>query len=124
MMMNKKKTISEMIWELINQIQANKDNYDPVTLSEQIINLSILYANLTSHIADKEHAYQHKLGEELDKDFEKPTNKIEMIARRSDEYRDLKKAQSLEKAVIQIIRATNKFIKIKSNEQEASRFMG
>jgi len=122
--MNEKKTISSLIWGLINEIEASKNNYDPVTLSEKIIELSCLYANLTAHIADKENAYQQLLGAELDKDFEKPTNKIEMIARRSDEYRDLKKAQALEKATVQIIRASNKFIRIKENERSMSGYMG
>ena len=53
-----KKTISKMIWEVINDIEQGKNNYDAITLSEQIIELSCLYANLTSHIADKENAYQ------------------------------------------------------------------
>ena len=109
-----------MIWGVINSIEKSKDNLDPVTLSEKIVELSCLYANLTSHIADKEHAYQQLLGAELDKDFERPTNKIEMIARRSNEYRDLKKAQSLEKAVVQIIRASNKFIRLRENERNIS----
>jgi hypothetical protein len=117
-------TISEMIWKIINEIEASKNNYDPVTLSEKIIELSCLYANLTAHIADKENAYQQLLGAELDKDFEKPTNKIEMIARRSDEYRDLKKAQALAMAVVQIIRASNKFIRLRENEQSINRFQG
>jgi tRNA G10 N-methylase Trm11 len=115
-------TISQMIWSLINSIEASKNNYDPVTLSEKIIELSCLYANLTAHIADKENAYQQLLGKELDKDFERPTNKIEMFARRSDEYRDLKKAQALEKATVQIIRAANKFIRIKESEQSISKY--
>jgi hypothetical protein len=119
-----KKTISQMIWAVINDIESSKDNYDPVTLSEKIIKLSCLYANLTSHIADKENAYQQVLGKELDKDFETPFNKVELRAKRTNEYVELKKATALEKSVVQIIRATNKFIKIKSSEQEMSRFQG
>jgi hypothetical protein len=122
--MNEKQTISQMIWSLINSIEASKNNYDAVTLSEHIINLSCLYANLTAHIADKENAYQRKLGEELDKNKDIPYNKIELQVKRSQEYADLKKGMALEKSVVAIIRAGNKYIRIKENEQSVSRYQG
>jgi hypothetical protein len=116
------KTISTMIWEVINDISSNKGNYDPATLSSQLITLSTLYANLTEKIAEFEYQYQGVVGLALDKDPDKPYNKIENECKRSEEHYRLKKAQALEKAVIQIIRSTNKFIRIKENEQSVARY--
>lgn len=115
-------TITQMIWDKINEIQREGGNYDPVILSEQIIDLSRLYANLTDKIADFEHDYQIFLGMALDKDVERPYNKVELEARRGEEYYRMKKALALEKSCIQIIRATNRFIKLKEHEQETTKY--
>lgn len=120
--MSEQKTIQEMIWEVINDISANQHRYDAEILSKKIVALSTLYGNLTEKIADFEHDYQVKLGIELDKNLDKPYNKVELEARRSDEYYRLKKAQALERAVIQIIRASNKYIKIKTDEHDVAKY--
>ena len=116
------KTISELIWEVINEISAKKGNFDPATLAEQLIILSTLYANLTEKIAEFENQYNGVIGMAIDAFPDKPQNRIENEAKRGSEYYNLKKAQALERAVIQIIRSSNKFIRIKEREQEASKY--
>jgi hypothetical protein len=115
-------SIQNLIWGVINDIQSHKDSYDPVTLSEQIITLSTLYANLTKQIADFENQYHGVIGLALDKDPDKPYNKIEKEAKRGEEYYKLRKAEALEKSVIQIIRSANKYIRLKEQEQQISKF--
>lgn len=117
-----KSTITSLIWGSINNIKAEQESYDPVMLAEQIIRLSALYANLTSKIADFEYEYQAVLGAELDKDRDKAFNKVELAAKRTPQYLQYKKALALEKSVIQIIRASNKLIRIKENEQSVAKF--
>lgn len=115
--------INQQIKEKIAEIQRGESgSYDPVMLSELIIDLCSLYANLTAEIAEKEHTYQAILGMALDKDTTQPFNKVELTARRTNEYFELKKLQALEKACIQIIRASNKLIRLKEHEQETSGF--
>ena len=116
------KTITELIWDVINDISANKGKYDPVTLSEQLITLSTLYANLTEKIAEFENQYHGVVGMALDKDPKMPYNKIEKEAKRGNEYYRLRKAEALEKAVIQIIRSSNKFIRLKEQEQQITKY--
>lgn len=115
--------IIDQIKSKIAEIQRGESgSYDPVMLSELIIDLSALYANLTAEIADAEHTFQAILGMALDKDTLVPFNKVELTARRTNEYYELKKLQALEKGVIQLIRASNKLIKIKQHEEEVSKF--
>ena len=116
------KTITSMVFDLVAEIQEKQGEYDPITLSEQLIDLSRLYCGLTAKIADLEHEYQTELGKEMDKDFDKPFNKVELRAKQTDSYYQLKKALALEKSVIQLIRASNRFIKLKENEQGVAKF--
>lgn len=121
--MTDQKTIQEMIWDCINAIQKNQSDQDPATLAQQVIQLSTLYANLTKQIADFEHAYQTRLGDLMDLSPTEPFNKIELAAKRFDEYHKLKTATALEKSCVQIIRAVNKYIKIRQNEEEVSKYI-
>jgi hypothetical protein len=116
------KTITTMVFDLVNKIQEEQGEYDPITLSEKLIDLSRLYCGLTGKIADLEHAYQVLLGKEMDKDFDKPFNKIELRAKQTDEYYQLKKSLALEKSVITLIRASNRYIKLKENEMSTGKF--
>lgn len=111
-----------MIWDRINVIQRVQGEYDAETLSQEIIRLSTLYANLAVKIAEFERDYQEKLGEIMDSRPEEPFNKIELAAKRFPEYFALKKAMALEKSLIAVIRAGNRFIKIKENEQGLAKY--
>lgn len=114
------KNIKDFIWKEINQIQSEKENYDPVILAEHLITLSALYGNLTQHIADLEHQYQCVLKLAIDQDPEKPYSKIESLAKSGDEYYKLKQAQGMEKTLIETIRSIKKYIAIKQHEYETS----
>jgi hypothetical protein len=116
------KNIQQMIWEVVERINSQKGNLDPVLLSENLVELSILYGNLTQHIADLDNIYQSVIGLALDKDPSKPYNKIENECKRGDEYYKLKKALAMEKMIIQVIRASNKYLRLKEHEQEASKY--
>lgn len=116
------KTITNLINEEINDINSHKDNYDPAYLSEKLITLSVLYSNLTSHLADMDSAYYKLLQLTLDTYPNEKYNRIEAKVRASEEWLKLKKAQGLEKSLIECIRSIKKYIKIKTNEQESSNY--
>ena len=116
------KTIQKMIWEELNEIHKNKGNYDPSLCAEKLVNLSILYANLTEKIADFEYIYNGIIQLASDKDKERPYAKIEAEAKGSQEYYTLRKAQALEKALIECIRSLKKYLKVKTGEVESSKY--
>ena len=125
---NMNETIREKIWAELNEINKQKENFDPVTLAEKLIVLSTLYGNLTSHIAEKENAYYKILDLSLGRvvQTEKgvqnvPFNRAEISAKAGNEYLELREAQALEKSLIETIRGIKKYIQIKSNEMESSK---
>lgn len=110
--------ISDLIWNEINEIHEQKEKWDAGFLSEKLVIISTLYANLTKHIADLENAY-HKLLYATMQGEEKIT-RAEITAKAGDEYYRLRKAQLLEKALIEEIRSIKKYIRVKEQEFEAS----
>jgi hypothetical protein len=122
--MNESTSIIPQIESTTEDIKSGTDNYDAMTLSEQNVKLSRLYGNLTSEIARLEHDYDVLRKNKLDNDFDMPVNKLDIITKSTEEYYKLKNAQGVEKALIQLIRANNRLIRIKENEQSVSRFQG
>ena len=122
--MSEQTSIIPQINSLTEEIKQGTDNYDAVILSEQNVNLSRLYGNLTAEIARLEHDYDELRRKKLDDDFEMPVNKLDIITRSTDEHYKLKNAQGAEKALIQLIRANNRLIRIKENEQSISKYSG
>lgn len=118
--MSEEKGIQDMIWNEINNIRKSGD--DAQSLARLVVNLSSLYANLTDRIADFETAYCLKLAEIEKNNQEKPYNKIEMESKILLEYQQLRKAQALEKAVIQIIRSSNRLIDLKEKEMHLAKY--
>lgn len=114
------KTIQDLIWEGINTIRKNSD--DPHVLAKSVVNLSCLYANLTEKIVDFEQAYNVKLSWIQAQDMEKPYNKVEVESKITEEYHQLKKAQALEKSVIQTIRSSNRLIDLKEKEMTIAKY--
>lgn len=108
-----------MIWDRINAIKNAQG--DAHQLAMYLVDISVLHASLSDKIADFEKAYTDKLGEMQDQNPGEPYNRIEMMAKRHEEYHTLRKAQALEKSVIEIIRAAKYLVKIKENEMSASR---
>jgi hypothetical protein len=113
-------TISDLIYAEINLINQTKEKWDAGYLSERLLSLSILYSNLTLHIAEMESAYYGVLRLALDKEDKISVSKAEIYARSGEEYAQLRKAQNLEKAVIETIRSLKKYIRVKEQEREAS----
>jgi len=112
------KSISQLIWDEINDIHASKEKWDASYLTEKLVILSTLYANLTKHIADLENAY-NKLFYIIIQEEEKVT-RAEIKAKAGDEYHRLRKAQMLEKALIEEIRSIKKYVKVKEHESETA----
>lgn len=110
------KNITELVWESINEIEAKKDNYDPAYLSEKLVDLSALYANLTQHIADLESQYFKVLNMAMEKDDKISAARAKVMANAGDEYLKFRKAQMLEKSLIEEIRSIKIYIKIRQNE--------
>lgn len=115
-------SIIPQIKELMEKIKSETKDYDPILLAEQNIDLSRLYGNLTEEIATLEHAYDELRAKNLDNDFDMKINKLDILARKSDEHLALKNAQGVEKALIQMIRANSRLIKIKENEISVSKY--
>jgi hypothetical protein len=111
-------TISELVWEQINEIHIQKEKWDASYLSEKLVILSTLYANLSKHIADLENAY-HKLLYVIAQEEEKIT-RAEIKAKAGDEYYRLRQAQLLEKSLIEEIRSIKKYIKVREHEAESA----
>lgn len=120
--MEKEKTISEMIWEKINEIGLNKAEYDPYKLSEDLIYLSALYGNLTQHIAEMESGYHKLLQLTLETHPDIKFNRAESICKASEEYLKYRKALALEKSLVESIRSIKKFIKLREQEQQQSNY--
>ena len=114
------KTITETIWESINEIEAKKENYNPAYLSEKLIDISALYANLTQHIAELENQYFKVLNMAMEKEDKMSSVKAKIMANAGDEYLKFRKAQMLEKALIEEIRSIKIYIRIRQNEFSAS----
>ena len=115
------KTITETIWESINEIEKKKENYDPAYLSEKLVDLSALYANLTQHIAELESQYFKVLNMAMEKDEKISSARAKIMANAGDEYLKFRKAQMLEKALIEEIRSIKLYIRVRQNEFEGSR---
>lgn len=113
-------TIQDLIWEELNKINSNKDKLDAFWLSEKLVNLSVLYGNLTSHIADMESNYHKLLQLTLETQPDIKFNRAESICKASDEYLKYRKALALEKATVETIRSIKKFIKLREEDKQFS----
>ena len=113
-------SIQELIWIELNEINSKKDELDAFWLSEKLVNLSILYGNLTSHIADMESNYYKLLQMTLEEKSDIKFNRAESICKASDEYLKYRKALAIEKSVVETIRSIKKFIKLREEDQKIS----
>jgi len=111
-------SIQELIWIEFNEINSKKDELDAFWLSEKLVNLSVLYGNLTSHIADMESNYYKLLQKTLEEKPDIKFNRAESICKASKEYLKYRKALALEKSVIETIRSIKKFIKLREEDQK------
>jgi hypothetical protein len=116
------KNIQDLIWAELSAINENKDKLDAFWLSEKLVNLSVLYGNLTSHIADMESGYHKLLQLTLDSNPDIKFNRAESICKASEEYLRYRKALALEKSVIETIRSIKKFIKLREEDQKISNY--
>ena len=115
------KTLSDNINEIINDINSHRGDWDAQYLAEKRIELSTWLANLNEKIAEFEHQYYVVCQMAIDKDPSLSFAKAQNMAKAGDEYLKLRKAQGLEKAVVEMVRSINRFIRLKENEQELSR---
>lgn len=115
-------TISQLIWNELNEIHKDKGNYDPALIAEKLVNLSVLYANLTEKIAEFESQYIALVGMAQEKDPDRPYAKVEAEAKNTQEYFRLRKAQALEKALVECIRSLKKYLKVKEGELQSSNY--
>ena len=113
-------SIQKLIWEKIDEISKAKDQLDPVVCSEALVELSVLYASLNKHIAERQEAFNkfYWLAQEENKDL--PAVKLKVIVQASNEWNNLNKALRLEKSLIECIRSLKKYIRAKERELEAS----
>lgn len=116
------KKISDLIWDELNEINSKKDELDAFWLSEKLVNLSVLYGNLTQHIAEAENAYHKLLQLTLDTYPDIKFNRAESICKASDEYLKYRKALALEKSVVETIRSIKKFIRLREQDQQQSNY--
>lgn len=114
--------ISDLIWDELNSINAKKDELDAFWLSEKLVNLSVLYGNLTQHIAEAESGYYKLLQMTLDTHEDIKFNRAESICKASEEYLKYRKALALEKATVETIRSCKKFIKLRETDQQQSNY--
>jgi hypothetical protein len=114
------KTIRELINEELDLINKSKDHLDAFWLSERLVNLSVLYGNLTSHIAEMESGYFKLLQLTLDTHPDIKFNRAESMCKASDEYLKYRQALALEKATVEVIRSCKKFIKLREQDEQVS----
>lgn len=114
------KNIRELINAELDEINSKKNDLDAFWLSEKLVNLSVLYGNLTSHIADMESGYHKLLQMTLEAKPDIKFNRAESICKASEEYLKYKQALALEKAVVETVRSIKKFIRLREEEQRQS----
>lgn len=109
------KRVGDYINEILNDINQSRTNWDAQMLAEKRIELVSWLGNLTEKIAEFEHQYYTVISLAME-DPKMTHAKAQSKARAGDEYLRLRKAQGLEKAVIEMIRSINRYIKIKEDE--------
>ena len=113
-------TIRELINTELDEINSKKNDLDAFWLSEKLIRLSVLYGNLTGHIAEMESGYFKLLQLTLDTHPDIKFNRAESMCKASDEYLKYRQALALEKSVIETIRSIKRFIKLREQDEQVS----
>ena len=110
------------IRERINEYQTEiiKGDLFPERASIILNEISALYGNILDRIKDTEMIYNKVLLQNLEE--EKKANRAKIKAEISPEYADLKDATNTEKVAIQMIRSLSKFLKVKENEYQTTKF--
>jgi len=109
-------TISEMIFEVINEIRGNKEKWDGFYLSEKLVELTMLHSSLSSKIAEFQVAYNRLLDMALIEHPDWSAKRAEISAKAGDEFELLIKSIHLEKSLIEEIRSLKTYIKIRERE--------
>lgn len=113
-------TLSEIIWEKINEVRNSKAQWSPEYLSEVLVDMSVLHASLTEKVAEFENAYYKVLDLAMQKEEKLSVARAEISAKAGEEYLTYKKAFNLEKSLVECIRSIKKFIKVRGEEKEVS----
>jgi len=114
-------TIRDIIYKEIDEVNKEKDQFDPVLCAEKLVVLSTYYANLNKHIADLQDKFYRFHAMTMDLNPEMSAAKLKVIVQASDEYQRKNEAERLEKSLIEVIRSLKKYVRIKEGEYEASR---
>ena len=97
------------------------DQLDPGTAADMLYKESVLFASLVSEYASAEIAYKQKLYEFMQENPEMPANKVKIRAEGGPLYAVMRKLKAEVDGKIEVIRSLKKFVKVKTDEFEASR---
>lgn len=113
-------TIREEINRITNEIKSKRDMMTPMIASDRLMELTVWHSSLTAHISEFQFKYNKKLSSILETDEKLPISKAEIIAKASDEYKQLDEALRLEKSLVEIIRSLKIWIKSRAEEYHIS----
>jgi len=111
-------TVRELIQSYQNEI-SNKD-ITPDRAAEILTKLAAIYGNVNDKILETDISYNKVLKVELERN--EKANRAQIVAKTSDEYREMMEARNAEKGLLALIRSLNRFLKVKEDEKGTARY--
>lgn len=113
-------TVRETIKLKIKSIGENIKTLSPDELSENLVELSSLYANFSEGLTGLEQVYAQKKLEFLTGEKKISVAEATLYSETTPEYKEFAEARRLEKALVEVIRSIKVRIRLLGSEYEVS----